>query len=480
MNEFIENFNAAHILRMTDDTGMFQHSLYGVPNLLTGYTTDDNARALIMAVMLYEQRRTPVYLELIYRYLGFVLHAQNATGRFRNFMDYNREFEAKEGSEDCFGRCLWVLGYTYASTAMPTGIKQACLDAVHRALPNIHELSWSRGQAHALIGLAFISGPEADAMIEKLADSLVDRFEHEAGDQDWQWFEESLTYDNAALPWALFVAYKRTGQDRLLRVAQKSLDFLDRVLFRDSYFRPIGCNGWWMRGGGMAQCDEQPLEACTSVLAHLAAYEVTGDKTMLELARKSFAWYVGENSRHESLIDLETGGCCDGIMTNGLNQNQGAESIVGYAIAGLALMKYPVALTAPMGKSEIGFDDPVNAQLQGNEALSVYRPWGFYTVMGSGPGFKMKRIVVNPGQILSLQMHYHRSEHWVVISGTAKVTVGETESMLHENEGVFIPQTSRHRVENPGQLPLEIIEVQNGVYLGEDDIVRFADKYGRA
>jgi len=163
----------------------------------------------------------------------------------------------------------------------------------------------------------------------------------------------------------------------------------------------------------------------------------------------------------ENLIDPETGGCRDGITSNGLNQNpRGRKAIVGYAIAGLALMKYTSA---------------------GMEKLvEVDRPWGYYTVMGSGPGFQIKKIVVNPGQALSLQMHYHRSEHWIVINGTAKVTIGEIESIIHENEGVFIPQTMKHRIENPGRLPLEIIEVQNGTYLGEDDIVRFEDKYDRA
>ncbi|MBP2642722.1 MAG: mannose-phosphate guanylyltransferase/mannose-6-phosphate isomerase [Firmicutes bacterium] len=118
-------------------------------------------------------------------------------------------------------------------------------------------------------------------------------------------------------------------------------------------------------------------------------------------------------------------------------------------------------------------------RVEADEHTTVFRPWGLYTVLGSGPGYKMKKIVVNPGQVLSLQMHYHRSEHWIVIGGTAKVTIGETESMVHENEGVFVAQSTVHRIENPGRLPLEIIEVQNGSYLGEDDIVRFADKYGR-
>jgi mannose-1-phosphate guanylyltransferase/mannose-6-phosphate isomerase len=121
----------------------------------------------------------------------------------------------------------------------------------------------------------------------------------------------------------------------------------------------------------------------------------------------------------------------------------------------------------------------LKGRIEADQHTTVYRPWGFYTVLGSGPGYKMKKIVVNPGEILSLQMHYHRSEHWIVIGGTAKVTIGDTEQMVHENESVFVPQTTKHRLENPGRLPLQIIEVQNGSYLGEDDIVRFNDRYGR-
>jgi hypothetical protein len=344
LKRFINPFDDAHIFRMTDDTGMFQHARFSVPDLLKGYTTDDNVRALIMAVMLYEKLQKPAYLALVYRYLGFVLYAQNETGRFRNFMTYDRQFTEREGSEDCFGRCLWALGYTQASAAMPSGIKEACIGAVNRALPNIRILTWTRGQAYTLIGLCFIGSPAVDHLICELADSLYDRFEHNAGDEDWQWFEDNITYDNAVLPWALFAAYSRLGQDRLLRVARKSLSFLDLVTFRDGYFRPVGCNGWLVRGTEPAQYDEQPLEACTATLAHLAAYEATGDTAMLELAGRSFAWYSGENSRRECLIDSETGGCCDGITPSGLNRNQGAESIVSYCVARLALIKCEAAV----------------------------------------------------------------------------------------------------------------------------------------
>ncbi|HWR39534.1 MAG TPA: glycosyltransferase [Patescibacteria group bacterium] len=346
MNKFINIFDDEHIFRMTDDTGMFQHARFSVPNLQEGYTTDDNARALIMAVMLYEKLPKPAYLALIYRYLGFVLYAQNEKGRFRNFMLYNRQFRETEGSEDCLGRCLWALGYTQASAVLPSGIKEACLGAVNQALPNVRALTWPRSQAYALIGLSFIKSPAMDGLICELADSLCSRFEQYTGDDSWQWFEDSITYDNAVLPWALFAAYSRLQQQRLLCVASQSMSFLHSVTFKDGFFRSVGCNGWLIRGAEAALHDEQPLEACTTMLAYLAAYEATGDAAMFELARKSFAWYQGDNSRGESLIDHETGGCYDGIMCYGLNQNQGAESIVCYAIANLAMAKAENAINS--------------------------------------------------------------------------------------------------------------------------------------
>ncbi len=142
-----------------------------------------------------------------------------------------------------------------------------------------------------------------------------------------------------------------------------------------------------------------------------------------------------------------------------------------------------VIVVAKKGESqkvkELVSDLKARGRIEADQHTTIYRPWGYYTVLGSGPGYKMKKIVVNPDEVLSLQMHYHRSEHWIVIGGTAKVTIGESEQMVHENESVFVPQTTKHRLENPGRLPLQIIEVQNGSYLDEDDIVRYEDRYGR-
>jgi mannose-1-phosphate guanylyltransferase/mannose-6-phosphate isomerase len=120
-----------------------------------------------------------------------------------------------------------------------------------------------------------------------------------------------------------------------------------------------------------------------------------------------------------------------------------------------------------------------NKRKEAIEHTTTYRPWGSYTILTEGSGFKGKRITVLPGERLSLQMHYHRSEHWVVIAGTAKVTIGEQEIMVHESESVFVPKSTKHCLENPGKIPLEIIEVQTGAYLEEDDIVRFNDIYDR-
>jgi hypothetical protein len=334
-----EKFNVSHIFRMTDDTGMFQHARYSIPDLDKGYTTDDNARALIMAVMLHENLPKAEYLSLVYRYLGFVLYAQSESGGFRNFMTYSRQFTEDEGSEDCFGRCIWALGYTLASPAMPGGIKRACAAAVKRALSRIPTITSLRGQASTMIGLGLIGGNEAKCFMPVLAQSLLKQFD-QCAKKEWHWFEDELTYDNAGLPWALFVAYRQLGQDKLLRTARKSLDFIDQVTFRNGYFQAIGCKGWMVQGAEPAQYDEQPIEACASALTHLVAYDVTGDGAMLELARRSFAWYWGKNSCGESLIDGETGGCCDGITPDGINQNQGAESIVGYCIAQLSVERY--------------------------------------------------------------------------------------------------------------------------------------------
>jgi len=328
-----------HIFRMADDTGMLQHSLYGIPNRSMGYTSDDNARALIMAVKFYGQRREKPIERLITKYLSFLCYAQNPDGTFNNFMAYNREFPKEESSEDCFGRCLWALCYAYSDPMISQNVKKAARVLIEKALPNCMKLISPRAIAYVIIGLKCLNQEKTNTYIATLADTLTDHYAHYK-DGEWHWFEDSLTYCNATLPWAMIAAYRVTKVEQHRQVGFESLKFLESKTFRNGYFKPIGCKGWLYKGNDPAEFDEQPVEACETMLAFLEAYGSSGNKDYLERAKNCYSWYRGKNSKGLSLIDNETGGCYDAITAEGLNLNQGAESIVSFWIAYLEIKKY--------------------------------------------------------------------------------------------------------------------------------------------
>lgn len=330
------HFNDDHIFRLTDDTGMLQHAKYAIPDPRFGYTADDNARALIMALMLYEIYGERKYLDLIYRYASFLLHAQNDAGRFRNFMRYDRKWLEEEGSEDCFGRCLWALAFALANRHTPDGVRNCLKYMLNRAMPHIGYIRWPRAKAYAILGLVCLEGEENRRLVQELADSLCRRYEA-CSQEDWKWFEDAVTYCNSVLPWSLAAAYRVTGEERYLRVAEESLAFLDAIVFRGGCFKPVGCHGWYRRGGTPAEFDEQPVEACEAVFTYSELYQATGRTDYLEKAKKAYAWYTGENSMGLSLVDAETGGCFDGLTPHGVNLNLGAESLVSYVMAYLKL-----------------------------------------------------------------------------------------------------------------------------------------------
>lgn len=322
-----------YLFALTDDVGIFQHSIYGIPDLNKGYTTDDNSRALILAVTLFEQFKEWKYLGLVYKYLAFMLYAQNDNGKFKNFMNYNREFIEEEGSEDCFGRCLWALGRTISSSAIPENINKSCWHMMNKALEHWPKLGSPRAKAYSIVGLSYLTErPGVIEHIESLSMSLVEQYtQYKHG--DWHWFEDSMTYGNAFFPWSLLKAYRVLKKDVLLETARESMDFLGEITLKDDYFKPIGCNGWLLKGKKAAEYDEQPIEACETLLSYLEYYEITKEKEHLDNAVKCFHWYTGQNSKGLSLLDEETGACYDGLNENGLNYNQGSESIVSYGIA---------------------------------------------------------------------------------------------------------------------------------------------------
>ena len=328
-----------YVFALTDDLGIFQHSIFGIPNLAKGYTTDDNTRALILAVMLLENFKETRYLNLVSKYMAFILYAQKDDGKFKNFINYKREFVKTEGSEDCFGRCIWALGRTLSSPSIPENMKKSCRHILNKALDNLTELESPRAKAYSIVGLSFLKQTEEmTGLIDKLAMSLVAQYaQYKEG--DWHWFEDSMTYGNAFLPWSLLKAYRIFKKDILMETARESMEFLEGITSKGAYFKPIGCNGWLSKGNKPAEYDEQPLEACETLMLYLDYYDITGDKKYLDHAAKCFCWYIGLNSKSTSLVDDETGACYDGLNETGLNYNQGSESIISYGIAFMEISK---------------------------------------------------------------------------------------------------------------------------------------------
>lgn len=334
-----EVFTDDYIFRLTDDTGILQHGKFGIPDPRHGYTTDDNARALIMALLLYERSGKKKYLNLVYRYASFILNAQKSNGAFKNVMSYDRKWLDEDGSEDCYGRCLWALGYGVSSVATPQEVKNCFRYLLQKALSRVKSLNSPRAKAYSIIGLTHLEGDETKELVSQIARSLCDQYE-EYKDDGWDWFENIVTYSNHILPWSLFTAFRLTKESRFLNVAEESLAFLSKLTLTKRYFKPIGCHGWLIKGASPADFDEQPIEACEATLTYLTAFEITGNKQYLQKAQQCHAWYDGSNSKGIRLVDRASGGCYDGLTEDGVNLNMGAESLISYWISYLTIAKF--------------------------------------------------------------------------------------------------------------------------------------------
>jgi len=332
----------SHLRRLTDCTGIIQHAVYSIPDLATGYTTDDNARALQVAVQL-ESLGHPVQ-SLLETYLAFLHFVQRESGEFWHGLDYARHPCGGVGSEDTLGRallaCAAVLAWADGTSSRAAAVAPVARRMWDQALPLAARLRFPRGQALALLALARYPARdgERDGLLElavQLGDAMVARFRHHAG-PGWYWFEDVLTYANALLPHGLLAAYRLTEKSEFLRVAQEALQFLQSVVFRQGYLRVVGNRGWFPRGGSPALFDEQPIDAGHMVEACLEAYQLTGESSYLEAARQSLQWFHGRNVLGVSLWDARSGGVCDGLGPDGPNLNQGAESLLAYLSARLA------------------------------------------------------------------------------------------------------------------------------------------------
>lgn len=339
--QLLPEFTLSHILRLTDDTGIVQHAKYGIPNLKEGYCLDDNARALLLTLKVYDLTKDSIAFKLMPIYLSFIHYMQNEDGTFKNFLSFNRQYLDEIGSEDCFGRTIWTLGYL---------INKSPNDAYHQLGKEIFNLSrakfnlleFPRGIANTIIGISYYlkTFPTDDFLLKTLYDltnKMVAMFEAHS-DSNWRWFEDTLTYDNGILPYALFCAMGVYKDERVISVAIESAKFLESVTMRKGYLTPVGSNGWYMKGGECAEFAQQSIDVMSMVLMFNEAYTVTKDKEYLAKMFKCYMWFLGENDLNIPLYDFETGGCNDGLEKFGVNRNQGAESTIAYLISHITVL----------------------------------------------------------------------------------------------------------------------------------------------
>jgi glycosyltransferase involved in cell wall biosynthesis len=323
-----------HLRNMTDETGMLQHAIFIVPNYSHGYTTNDNARALLVSILLDELGSSESF-GLASRYLAFLGFALNTqTKRFRNMMDYQRNWLEDNGSDDSHGRALWALG-TVLNHSNSQALNRMAGWLFEKTLPAILLTTSPRAWAFALIGIneysqKFAGDRRASQVRDELAGRLLTLYQSNRS-EEWRWYEKALTYCNAALPHALLICGKSIPNDAMTDAGLESLNWLAALQrASEGHFVPIGSNGFYQEGGERARFDQQPVEAQAMVSACLEAFRITGDKLWNKEARRAFEWFLGYNDLNLPIYDPTTGGCRDGLHPDRANENQGAESTLAF------------------------------------------------------------------------------------------------------------------------------------------------------
>lgn len=336
-NELPE-INLSHLKTMTDDTGLLQHAKYMTPNFHHGYCVDDNARGLIAITKYYTLRKDRGVLPLIQKYLAFLYYAFNPeNGRFRNFMSYDRRWLELSGSEDSHARALWGLGIT-VKEAPDSSIRNMAMRLFLESLPVVEHFTSPRAWAFTVLGLqAYLSVYEGDISARKVRDDLTlkiyELFKNNI-DEDWHWCEGTATYANAVLPHALIVAGKAMSDTTVFETGIKALEWLLKVQTApQGHLSVIGNDGWLDKEGNRSVFDQQPIEVKSLIDACLDAYVETGDKKWFTESERCLSWFLGQNDLGLPVCDYKTGGCGDGLESQGVNGNQGAESTLAWIIS---------------------------------------------------------------------------------------------------------------------------------------------------
>jgi glycosyltransferase involved in cell wall biosynthesis len=341
--------NLTHIKEMTTEMGMIQFSKINQPDLDSGYTIDDNARALIALCMHYEATNDKADVEYLRTYLDFIKYCQQPNGNFLNYVDADRQFTTQNQEtnlSDANGRAIWALGYVLSKKAfLPRELVATAYIVLQKALPHIETMHSTRAMAFALKGLYYsnIRGKttERTELIKTLASRLVKMYQHES-EPTWQWFESYLTYGNSILPEALLCAYLETGNSIYKEIAKNSFDFLLSQTFKETKIKVISNKTWLQKGQTAAEHGEQPIDVAYTILALHKFYKVFYNNKYLLQLENAFNWFLGHNHLSQIIYNPCTGGCYDGLEEKSVNLNQGAESTVSYLMARMTMAKQPV------------------------------------------------------------------------------------------------------------------------------------------
>lgn len=342
-----------HLDRLTDCTGLIQHAIYSVPRRESGYTVDDNARALRLCVRLWSYEQSRRMLDRIVNYLSLLEFAKRPGGGFHNLMNYQRQWLDTDSSGDCQGQAIRALADVVAS-GLSTDLRHLAAELMQCALPTLAELRSLRAQAYVVIAYGRLRGidhdlvPRLEAIAQVAARHLVDCFDRSRR-PNWTWFESRMTYANAVLPHALFVAERSWPDQGFGPIAASSFAFLETQTTTDGLFAPIGSDGWYSHGESKARYDQQPVEAVTMADAALCGFDLSSADSYLSSLRRAHAWFGGGNSEGLMIGVEREGACYDALMPGRVNRNQGAESTLAFLWTSIILAE------GEMAKRQHGF-----------------------------------------------------------------------------------------------------------------------------
>lgn len=349
LNYKIPEINLDHIKKLTTFFGMIQFSKINQPDIESGYTIDDNARAMVAICQHFELFRDESVLDYVKIYLNFITYCLQEDGTFLNYVDKDGNFTTQNNEinlDDSNGRAIWALGYLISlESILPITLVEKAKSTFERASFNVNKIHSTRAMAFAIKGLYYANTEDPStqnrAIIKKLADRMIQMYKHESN-ANWNWFESYLTYGNSILPEAMLCAYLSTGDTNYKSVAKTSFDFLLSKVFTENSIKVISNKGWLFKAHNNNNREiggEQPIDVAYTILALNKFSNVFKNKEYLRKMKIAYDWFLGNNHLHQIIYNPCTGGCYDGLEDTYINLNQGAESTVSYLMARLTIEK---------------------------------------------------------------------------------------------------------------------------------------------